>query len=280
MRTLAKPSLDPKTVYLTCVSRVQDEVLKEQLESISETIKTDAKNYNSKAELKKWYLIDESDGVDNIVSKDEMEKVYTNRMANKKSPGRHYYNEIKESSPFNICPLCAHRTVEQVDHYLPKSKFSSLVVVPNNLVPSCEKCNKIKLDDAPSNNSEQTLHPYYDDVTHQQWLFAEVLETSPASFRFFVKKVEEFDDNLNVRISYHFRTLELGVLYASQTGAFISDIQYRLVDLYEKGGLDEVRDYLKEEEKTRSRNNVNSWQRAMFQALYQSDWFCDGGFEA
>jgi 5-methylcytosine-specific restriction endonuclease McrA len=280
MRTLSKPILDPKTVYLACISKVRKRQLKDDLESISDTIEADSLEYENYAQSSDWYLFNESDDVDGIISRTEMEKVYTNRMVGKLSPGREYYDEIKESSPYNICPLCGHRTVEQVDHYLPKSKYPSLVVLPINLVPSCEKCNKIKLDDSPSNALEQTLHPYYDDVTDHQWLFAEVRETSPASFRFFVRGVAAYDDELNSRISYHFNTLELNVLYASQTGAFISDIRHKLIDLHSQAGMAEVRSYLLEEEVTRSRNNINSWQRAMFQALTQSDWFCDGGFSA
>jgi hypothetical protein len=280
MRTLSKPLLDPKTVYLTCISRVRVRQLKTDLESVADTIEAEALEYENHSLSKEWYLFDMSDDVDEIISKGEMEKVYTNRMARKDAPGRKYYDEIKESSPFNICPLCGHRPVEQVDHYLPKSKFPSLVVMPINLVPSCEKCNKTKLDDVASNAEEQTLHPYYDDVTGHQWLFAEVAETSPASCRFFVRDVTAFNNELNSRISYHFNTLELNVLYASQTGAFTSDIRYRLIDLHAKAGMEEVRDYLLEEELTRSLCNINSWQRAMFQALAASDWYCDGGFNA
>jgi hypothetical protein len=277
MRTLTKPTLVPKTVYLTCISRVRNPQLRADLESVTDTIEADALYYENYSQSTDWHLINESDGVDNTISKGEMEKVYKNRMAKKKAPGRDYYDEIKESSPFNMCPLCGHRTVEQLDHYLPQSKFPSLVVLPINLVPSCEKCNKVKLDKVPGNAEEQTLHPYYDDVTAHQWLFAEVKKDSPTLF-FFVKDVALFDDELNKRINYHFKTLGLNTLYGTQTGAYISGIRYRLSDLHLKGGLDEVRDYLLEEEVSRSKDHINSWQRAMFQALSDSEWFCDGGF--
>ncbi|EKZ9001014.1 hypothetical protein RFA51_002118 [Vibrio fluvialis] len=278
MRTIPKPKLSSRTVYLTCISKVKSIRLKNKLNLIADKIEFDSILYENLSQTEDWYLFSESDDIDGKVSQKEMEKVYTYRMAKKNSPGRKYYDEIKESSKFNICPLCGQRTVEQVDHYLPKSKFPSLVVVPINLIPTCEKCNKIKLDESPKNSNEQLLHPYFDDVTAHQWLFAEVKETSPASFRFFVKDVAEFNDELNSRIKYHFKTLELNILYASQTGAFTSDIRYRLIDLHNKGGMEEVRSYLREEEESRIRNNINSWQRAMFQALAASDWFCDGGF--
>ncbi|RTR27024.1 HNH endonuclease [Shewanella atlantica] len=279
MRTLTKPTLVPKTVYLTCISRVRNPQLRTDLESVTDTIEADALDYENHSQSTDWHLINESVDVDNTISKDEMEKVYNNRMANIKAPGRAYYDELKGSSPFSICPLCGHRTVEQLDHYLPQSKFPSLVVLPINLVPSCEKCNKIKLNKTPKNAEEQTLHPYYDDVTGHQWLFAEVNEPSPTLF-FFVKDVALFDDELNKRINYHFKTLGLNALYGSQTGAYIAGIRYRLSDLHSKGGLDAVKEYLLEEEVSRRKDHINSWQRAMFQALTDSDWFCDGGFNA
>lgn len=280
MLTLDKPLHDPKTVFLTCISKVRKKEFKTRLESIADNISDDSIEYESYSENAEWYLFAESDDVEGVVSQDEMEKVYTYRMAKKDAPGRGYYDLIKESAPFNICPLCNHRSVEQLDHYLPKSKFPSLVVVPVNLIPTCEKCNKSKLDDVPEGVSDQTLHPYYDDVTEYQWLYAELEQTSPPSLQFIVKEVDEFDRTLNKRIQHHFNTLELDKLYASQTGAYLAGIRHRLIDLYDKAGMDEVRLYLQEEERSRAMNNVNSWQRAMFQAWACSDWFCDGGFKA
>jgi len=278
VRTLPIPSLESTTVYLACISRVRKRQLRRDLESIVDVIEEDALTYEQLSQSKNWYLFNESENVNGIISKEEMEKVYTNRMAKIDAPGRRYYDQIIESTPFNICPLCAHRTVEQLDHYLPKAKFPSLVVLPINLVPSCEKCNKVKLDEKPNNSEQQILHPYFDDVTGHQWLFAKVTKTSPASFVFFVRDVDAFNDELNKRIRHHFSTLKLNRLYASQAGAFVEDIKHRLNDLYNRAGMNEVRNYLRDEETTRRLINVNSWQRAMFQALSNSTWFCDGGF--
>jgi len=140
-------------------------------------------NYDQKAEVSELYQLEKNITVCGI-SQEEMEKLYTNRMVKKEAPGRHIYEGIKESAPHNICPLCSLRTVSTLDHYLPKANFPLLVVMPNNLIPSCGDCNKIKLDTFPSDAECQTLHPYYDDVSDAQWLFAEVIQTSPVSIRF------------------------------------------------------------------------------------------------
>jgi hypothetical protein len=139
VRTLPKPTNDAKAVFLTCVSRVRDEQLKAEFESIADTVENDANEYDEMAQAVSWFLIEESEDVDGVVSQKNMEKVYTRRMAAKGTPGRTIYENLKASSPHDLCPLCGHRTVEQLDHYLPKAKFPSLVVLPINLVRYCTK---------------------------------------------------------------------------------------------------------------------------------------------
>ena len=114
-----------------------------------------------------------------------MEKVYTDRMAKEKVPGRPVYDRLKASQ--DICPFCGQRVVSQLDHYLPKANFPVLSVVPYNLVPSCSDCNKSKLSDVPNSEEEQIFHPYYDDVTTEQWLFAEVVEGTEVTLCFYVE---------------------------------------------------------------------------------------------
>lgn len=278
MRTLPKPEECPKSVFLTCISRVRAADLKAILLSIADTVNTDAESYDEKAEQALLYLVAESDDVDGIVTQAQMEKVYTGRMVAKKSPGRDVYDKIKAAAPHGVCPFCGQRSVKTLDHYLPKTDFPSLVVVPYNLIPSCSDCNKVKSSKVADTAEKQILHPYYDDVTGHQWLFSRVNETTPASFTFYVENVGQYDMSLNARIKYHFKLLELNELYASKAGVSIPDIRYRLDDLYRLGGKQAVQDYLEEEKESRHRNNLNSWQTAMYQAAVESDWFCDGGF--
>lgn len=278
MRAMVKPDLVVKDVYETCISKVKNILLKEKLLKISDSIVVAEQEYKEKSTKHKWFLIKSSDSVDGVVSKAEMEKVYTQRMVGQKSPGRELYNKIKNSAPNGICPLCGQRAVSTLDHFLPKSDFPSLVVLPLNLIPACSDCNKAKLDKTPSQESEQTLHPYYDNVAHEQWLFAEVKETTPGYIRFYTSHVDVYDEVLNERIHFHFRALELGSLYMSNANSTVTEIQFRLNKLHKKGGKNEVRAYLEEEEESRRENHVNSWHTAAYQAMMNSDWFCDGGF--
>jgi len=198
-------------------------------------------------------------------------------MVKKEAPGRHIYEGIKESAPHNICPLCSLRTVSTLDHYLPKANFPLLVVMPNNLIPSCGDCNKIKLDTFPSDAECQTLHPYYDDVSDAQWLFAEVIQTSPVSIRFFANPPAAWNAVKRARVSWHFKKLELGPLYTSQAAVAIGNMRYKLNKSL-RGDPALIRDHLMEEFESCREYNINSWHTAMYRALADSDFFCCGGF--
>ena len=278
MRVLDKPTNSPKEIFLTCISRVRDSNLKSRFESVADIIENEADNFETEGQRRAWFRISEATDVGGVVSKDEMEKVYVDRMAKIGAPGRDVYNTLKSASPLDRCPLCGHRPVGQLDHYLPKSKFPALAVLPANLVPSCESCNKKKNAEGPTSKSEQFLHPYYDDVTKYAWLCADVVEVAPAKVKFFVCEVPEFGADLNSRISFHFNSLELNKLYSVEAGVLLADIRFRLSELYQKNGKEEVRQYLVEEGDSRRKTHVNSWQTATYMALARSEWFCDGGF--
>lgn len=278
MRTIVKPDLVAAIVYETCISKVRRKNLKDNLSQVLGSIEAADQEYQSRSAEKKWFLIQSSDDVGGLVGKAEMEKVYTQRMVGRKSPGRALYDQLKNSAPNGMCPLCGQRSVSTLDHFLPKSDFPSLVVLPLNLVPACSDCNKAKLDKIPGRETEQTLHPYYDNVTQQQWLFAEVKETNPGCISFYTSYVDFYDEVLSERIKFHFRELDLASLYMSNANSTVTEIQFRLNRLYNKGGKNAVKDYLAEEEESRRENHVNSWNTAAYQAMMKSDWFCDGGF--
>lgn len=278
MRVIPKPDDEPKEVFLTCISRVNNVTLKTRLESIADDIRDAADEYDDNATAHRWFLIDQHDDVAGVITKEEMKRVYEYRMVDKNQPGREFYEKLIASAPHSKCPLCGQRDVSDLDHYLPKSLYPSLSVVPFNLVPVCSKCNKAKLDEAPEHNEEQTLHPYYDDVSDVQWLFAEVEEVIPSSFRFYVNAPEEWNEVLKERVEYHFEGFSLSELYTIEASTLLAEINYRITEIFNKAGSVSLSEYLNEEYESRRNNNLNSWQTAMYQAMASSDWFCNGEF--
>jgi transcription elongation factor Elf1 len=199
-------------------------------------------------------------------------------MAKKGQPGRDIYDKIKMLPENDTCPFCGHRDVSTLDHVLPKADYPIFAVTPLNLVGSCGDCNKLKLAAVPSCASDTLLHPYFDAASDRQWLSARVVAGPTAAVTFYVLQVAQFNASLNARIAHQFRFLGLARLYSSQAAREIAGIRANLKRHHDSGGLAAVRLELRHQFESRQASQINSWQTATYQALSQSDWFCDGGF--
>ena len=167
-----------------------------------------------------------------------------------------------------------------LDHYLPKTKYPQLSVVPINLVPSCKDCNTGKSTAVYFTAEEQSLHPYYDhhSFVNEQWLYAEVIHTKPASIRFYVQAPAHWDDISKARVQSHFRGFKLGSRYSIEASNQIACLREILSRHRELLGEEGVRQHLMIEAQANYQQHSNSWQTAMFQALADSDWYCNWGF--
>jgi hypothetical protein len=125
---------------------------------------------------------------------------------------------------------------------------------------------------------DQLIHPYYDNYTHEQWLFAEVVESAPAAIIYCVRRAGGMSADDFSRIENNFSVLELGELYSDHASAELTNIQFQLEEIFSAAGHEQVRLHLTQAFRSRERAHVNSWQTACYQALCQNDWFCQGGF--
>jgi hypothetical protein len=277
MRKLPKPAFSVDDIVDDCVRSLQSTDLKTRLRNAKPTITAAAHGYNSRGALGELYLIAGGDAVDEV-SAVEMEKLYKQTFVKSKRT-RPIYASLKKACRNDICPLCGQRTVHQLDHYLPVSRHPVLAVTPVNLVPACSECNKVKLAHGPANAKEQTLHPYFDDLTDVRWLFADVEKTQPVSMVFRASPTAGLSPVVTVRITGHFDMFNLGDLYASHAAEELSNIRYGL-DLVASGidAANDLRAHLQREAQSRSALYRNSWQTAMYEELAQSDWFCNGGY--
>jgi hypothetical protein len=278
MRNLAKPSDDPGAFFLTCISRVRNLDLKSRLTSVQSAIVTAANEFEVAASTATIHKLALQEDIFEIVTKQEMIEIYTNRMAKKDAPGRPLYDKLLSSCAHGRCPLCGQRVVSTLDHHLPKSQYPALSVVPINLIPACADCNKAKIDSVPKTASQETIHPYFDDVESDLWLYAKVVETSPAALHFFVESPIACDAAKAKRIKYHFKVFKLSYLYTSHAATELVNIRDRLAQLFFQAGYEGVVAHLNEEAKSRQSTYMNSWQTAMYKALASSDWYCSGGF--
>ncbi|MHA6879239.1 HNH endonuclease [Ralstonia pseudosolanacearum] len=280
MIKLEPPDIDAGEVFAQCISRVRDRALKARLESIETDIIQASDTFADLAAQVRLYEFVRAAVVGGVVTTAEMEAVYNQRMVPKTAPGRTAYDKLMSLARSGKCPLCAQRDASTLDHHLPKAHYPVLAITPLNLVPSCKDCNKAKLASLPTNATEETLHPYFDDIDGDRWLFASVQTTVPASLTFFVDPPNHWDAVLAGRMLLHFETLGLGELYAAQGADELLNIRHQLQTLHDAGGAATVRNELLARAGSARAVRVNGWRVSAFQAFAESDWFCEGGFRA
>ena len=278
MWPVKRPKLDAGETFSICIKRVKDSGMRQRLMAIRPDIEAAEIDYIEKAENCKLYLIPRMEMV-GAVPGGELVKTYDARMARNGQPGRLIYDQIKLLPEGNRCPLCDQRNVSTLDHFLPKTVYPVFAVTPTNLVGVCAECNRAKSALAPTNAAATLLHPYFDEVSNQQWLFARVEKMVPVAVTFHVISVDKWDDVLNARLAYQFKLLGLAELYSSQAAREVADIRQNLQQHFKDGGADAVRTELECQRQSRKANRVNSWQTATYMALTESDWFCEGGFD-
>lgn len=280
MRSLPKPDVTGAEVLQLCAASIRDPDLKERLLQVEAVVEAAEELYREHGESAELHAIKGTKTVGGFVTRKEMERVYNGTFV-KSSKTRSTYAKLKKACVNDICPLCGQGTVHQLDHYLPITSFPVYGVTAINLVPACSDCNKYKLIHVAANAGEQTIHPYFDEVDDEQWLCGEVVESTPASVRFAVNPPDPWDAVQVERVKTHFRIYRLGALYATHAAVEISNMRHALKKMAATpGSAERIRQHLRERAESCAEVYKNSWQRATFDALADSDWFCTGGFES
>lgn len=207
----------------------------------------------------------------------DMIALYTEQMVATKSPGRAAYDLIKASSPNDKCPLCGVGVVRTLDHHLPKSKYPDLSICPRNLVPACDFCQTGKVSKHPANAGEQTLHPYYDDFSAEQWIQGTLSTVGNPVIQFHVAAPAHWPTVDQQRVKRHFDVVKLAIVYSSNANDDLSAMREYLVDLGTRGGGAAVQAHLVGE-RQRWNSRLNSWQHVMYQTIAGDPWFFNGGY--
>lgn len=278
MRSIAAPTQQIQDVYRMCVDSITDENLRGRLTAIANNILVAGADYQQKAEHNKLHVISPNFGQNNEVvvgevTKEELKNVYTYHMVGLNKPAREIYDLLRSSAPMNRCPFCGVGHVSALDHFLPKSKYPLLSVLPLNLVPTCDKCNKGKLNFTATTAEEQSLHPYFDHehFFSEQWLFAEISPSWPDVARYFVKAPESWDVVSKKRIESHFVDFKLAEIYEIEAASEISGQTYYFDMLKTNSGRQVLINYLEDRAKSYAMVYVNSWQTALYQALVSAN---------
>lgn len=279
MIRIQRPPYPAQHVFATCISRIGNQDLKRRLTGATPDIVDASNNFDVAAANNLLHQIPQDDNIGGQVSGDEMVDVYNNGMLRRGAPGRAIYDALRSLAPNRTCPLCDHGIVATLDHHLPKTKYPALAVAPLNLVPACKDCNGAKRTTSPKTASDETLHPYYDNINGDRWLYGEVKQVGRgAAVKFFVQPPAGWTKVLAQRVDLHFRTFGLGDLYGIQAASELGTIRFDLQRIHSDLGKNGVREQMEERALSSRQNKLNDWHTATYEALAASDWFCDGGF--
>ncbi|MFN3549178.1 MAG: HNH endonuclease [Mesorhizobium sp.] len=283
MWTIPKPEISARDTFDICIEGIQDAAKKARLEGIRTQIEQAEVQFDTLAIANQMHLIGESSsvtGLAGVVAGKEMEELYDSHMARQKSRGRNTYDKIMMAAVHGQCPFCGHLPVSTLDHSLPKARHPALAVTPINLIPCCKDCNHNKGTAGPVSAETQFLHAYYDDVTGDRWLYAQIVQGSPPGAIFRIDAPAVWGPTTSARAQRHFKKLKLAKLYASQAGRALQNIRKALGAIYDAAGQAAVREDLLKRSESIAEVSINSWESALFEAASQSDWYCEGGFRA
>ena len=276
MRTLPMPPQSAADVLATCIGGVADPALRLRLQAITGQLVADAANYDLLARVQSLHQVVRAPNV-GAVTRPELEALYSTQMSATNGAARVIYSVLRNAAPNGKCPLCGIGTVTVLDHHLPKARYPNLSVCPLNLVPACDFCNNAKRARFPTCAEEQTLHPYYDDYTQQQWIFAQLDVAGPPVLVFHVNAPAHWPQVARLRAKQHFDVVKLGVSYTSNANDDLIPLRDHLTTIAATKGAGGVQAYLAEEQ-SRYAARLNCWQHVMFQTLAANRWFIGGGY--
>lgn len=263
-------------VLETCVGGVADPALQGRLQAITPQLVATAANYDQLARVQSLHQVVRTENV-GAVTRSELEELYSKQMSAANGAARLIYSALRNASPNGKCPLCGIGTVTVLDHHLPKARYPNLSVCPFNLVPACDFCNNAKRARFPTCAEEQTIHPYYDDYTQQQWIFAQLDVAGSPVLVFYVDAPEQWPEVARLRAKRHFDVVKLGVSYTSNANDDLITLRDHLATIAATKGAAGVQAYLAEEQ-ARYATRLNCWQHVMFQTLAANPWFVGGGY--
>lgn len=275
MKNLTKPSFSLNEIFSSCIVEIKSKDLKLRLKECLDDMIIAEQEFEKLAKISCLFTFEDNLCDIRRVSKKEMKNVYSNQMVPKNKPGRNIYDKIL-SAPFNrTCPICGQRKVSQLDHFLPKTFYPSFVITPINLIPSCAECNKKKLDKLPVSSETETLHPYFDNLGAERFLFSSITNTTIGIINFEIIPPKSWSELTSLRVKNHFESFDLNLLYSIHAiDDIIGQADY-WIDLDEES----LKDELKKQAKSRIKSNPNSWQSAFYEGMSESVWFCQGGYK-
>ncbi len=286
MKSLALPPMEYEQVLNECLSGIGSVDLRNLYQSFITEISVAGNQYMSAANCGDYTVLPQtiaSRGTDPVVigsiCKSHFIKLYENYLRNSKKPARAIYDRILVSSN-GKCPYCGgigHTST--LDHYLPKANYPQFSVLPINLLPCCKDCNTGKGNLVATAVEDQSLHPYFEQnhFFNEIWVSANVIHGDPIGFEYFVSPPAHWSLIDKRRVVAHFNDFDLSRRFSLEAGVGVGEPK-RLRRGYFKNFSPEVFQQILCDGAENSDFLLNGWNRTMYRALSNDDWFLNQEF--
>jgi hypothetical protein len=281
MRRLSPPTFDEAEVYSACAGDVPGVQYAKAYASAAAAMMVRADEYRLQATSGSLHTLpacswgNDDQIVVGTLTKGDLKKLYEKGMLGGES-GRTFYDRLLLSAPLGKCPYCRFGHAETLDHFLSKSRYPSYAVLPSNLIPACMRCNKGKGGGVLAAKEEMS-HPYFEvqQVELDDWLVAEVMETSPVTAKYSVAIPAHWPVDLSLRVTNYFAGFNLAVRYSVEAASELVSVSAYLRALPTPSLRREHLQRVAVEERGISRNG---WKTALYAALASSHWYSNFGY--
>jgi hypothetical protein len=275
VRGLNAPAIDYRALYRKAITQTQRNADRVALAAMEDRIVVAAADYDATIQAHGPHAVVQIP----LTSREDalVRVLYDKRIVAKSGICRSTYDDIYVSAA--SCPFCMDGEIYEVDHFLPQAHHHDVVMYPGNLVPICHPCNHIKLELLPVDARHSLLHPYFDRLPVQPWLFAQLDRKADGPvLNYWVDLDETEYGNIAPRLEYHFATLQLDrrmrVRSAKALVELQSDIEGYLADLGPEG----LKAHFASEAAKHFERHGNSLEAAAYRAASINDEFCSGDY--
>lgn len=273
MFRITRPHYDIATVYSNCIKRTEDLALQQALNAERSRVLARCAVYADQAEDMALFSIAPEPPVNLI--REKLGEIYERVVVG--GGERYMFLGIKAAAPYKRCPLCAHRDVASLDHYLPKENYPEFAVLPVNLVPCCSGCNAEKRAFIPNAEAEQLFHPYFDDWSTYDLVTATIEIGAYVDVYFGIADVG-VPGLVRQRAQHHFDRLKLDELYSANAAAELISKRGDFHMTFEADGPEALHQDLTREATNRRLPFRNAWQPALYRALADCSQFWQGDY--
>lgn len=247
-------------LFVACVNGYKSESNRNRFLQVKHLVAADAAAYEDLVPMHPFVCSELPEGLGN----EDMVRIYEGYLVDSKAPARHYYDAIKNHAWNNTCPYCGVNNVTTLDHYLPKSHYSTLVVAPVNLIPACMACNHKKRDDKADDASSAPIHAYLDEIPQGAWLHVELGPNMEVAY--VVRCPETWDPVLCRRLENHVKKFELKRLYQNKAPSLIAERGYDWYEVLNESEED-LHKAISRERRGYERTDLNSWKSALLRGI-------------